>query len=119
MGSILFQAASKRVMTPNCELMIHRGFLVLEGVATTVQSNAVWTKKKDQMMLHLYAARACAGEFCRSRDMTEQQTVKFIDDKIKKFGDWNLTAEEAVYYGFCDGVLGDPGFETLEKIRRG
>ena len=40
MSSILFQAASKRIMMPSCEFMIHRGFLSVEGVATTVQAIA-------------------------------------------------------------------------------
>lgn len=118
MSSIVFQAAPRRVLMPNCEVMIHRGFLTLEGVATTVQSNAVWNKKTDQMMLRIYAARACEGTYFRLRSMTEPQVVKFIDEKIKKLGDWNLSAEEAVYYGLADGVFGEPEFESLDKIRR-
>ena len=50
--------------------------------------------------------------------MDENHVVKFIDQKIRKLGDWNLSAEEAVYYGFCDGVFGSSGYETLENIRK-
>ena len=63
MSSVLFQAANKRIMMPSCEFMIHRGFLTLEGVATTVQSNAAWNKKTDMTMLRLYASRAVNGSF--------------------------------------------------------
>jgi ATP-dependent protease ClpP protease subunit len=118
MSSILFQAACKRIMMPSCEFMIHRGFLSLEGVATTVQSNAAWNKKTDMTMLQLYASRAVAGPFFRERDMTENQVVKFIDQKIRKLGDWNLSSEEAVYYGLADGVFGQPGYDSLDKIRK-
>jgi len=118
MSSVLFQAACKRVMMPSCEFMIHRGFLSLEGVATTVQSNAAWNKKTDMTMLQLYAGKAVDGPFFRQRDMSELQVVKFIDQKIRKLGDWNLSAEEAVYYGLADGVLGQPGYESLDKIRK-
>jgi ATP-dependent protease ClpP protease subunit len=31
--------------------------------------------------------------------------------------DWWMDAEEAVFYGFADGVLGQEGFENLDKIR--
>lgn len=118
MSSILLQAAHKRCMMPSCEFMIHRGFLSLEGVATTVQTNAAWNKKTDTIMLQLYAGRAVNGRFFRTKDMNEEATIKFIDQKIRKLGDWNLSAEEAVYYGLADGVYGEPGFESLEKIRK-
>jgi len=117
MSSVLLQAACKRVMMPSCEFMIHRGFLSLEGVATTVQSNAAWNKKTDMRMLRLYAGRAVDGPFFRQNDMNENQVVKFIDQKIRKLGDWNLSAE-AVYYGLADGVFGQPGYESLDKIRK-
>jgi ATP-dependent protease ClpP protease subunit len=118
MSSILLQAAHRRIMMPSCEFMIHRGFLSLEGVATTVQTNAAWNKKTDMTMLQIYASRAVSGPFFRLKDMTEGDVIKFIDQKIRKLGDWNLSAEEAVYYGLADGVLGCAGFESLEKIRK-
>jgi ATP-dependent protease ClpP protease subunit len=118
MSSILLQSACKRVMMPSCEFMIHRGFLSLEGVATTVQSNALWNQKTDKTMLQIYARKAMNGEFFRQKEMNEIQTMKFIDRKIRKLGDWNLNSEEAVYYGFADGVFGQSGFETIEQIRQ-
>lgn len=118
MSSILLQAAHKRVMMPSCEFMIHRGFLSLEGVATTVQTNAAWNKKTDMTMLRLYAGRAVGGPFFRNKEMGENDVIRFIDQKIRKLGDWNLSAEEAVYYGLADGVLGSAGFESLDKIRK-
>ncbi len=110
MSSVLFQAAYQRIMMPSCEFMIHRGFLSLEGVATTVQSNAAWNKKTDFRMLQIYAKKAVKGRFFRKRNMNENQTIKYIDKKIRKLGDWNLEAEESVYYGFADGVFGQIDF---------
>lgn len=118
MSSVVFQAARKRVMMPNCELMIHRGFLSLEGVTSTVQSNALWNKKTDKKMLAILASRAVDGLFFRQREMGESQVAKFIDQKIQKLGDWNLDAEECVYYGMADGVFGYPGFDSLDKLRK-
>lgn len=118
MSSILLQSANKRVLMPSCEFMIHRGFLSLEGVATTVQSNAAWNKKTDIMMLKIYAQKAVGGKFFKQKNMQEVDVMKYIDKKIKKLGDWNLNAEEAVFYGLADGVFGDKGFENLDKIRK-
>lgn len=117
MSGIVLQAAPKRVMMPNCEFMIHRGFLSLHGVSTTVQSNADWNKKTDIKMLKIFAKRAIHGEYFRARGLSEVQVATYIDKQIRKYGDWNLDAEEAVYYGLADGVLGEAGFETITNIR--
>jgi len=58
------------------------------------------------------------GKYFQQGSMSQQQTLRFIDRKIQKVGDWNLDAEQAVFYGLADGIFGEPGFETLEKIRR-
>lgn len=118
MSGILFQAADKRIMMPNCEFMVHRGFLSLEGVASTVQSNAVWNKKIDKTMLKIYAERAVNGKFFKKKKMNQNDVVKYIDKKIRKLGDWNLNAEEAVYYGLADCVFGTSKCSTLEDIRK-
>lgn len=117
MSGILFQAADARVMMPHCEIMLHRGFLSLDGTITSVESNAKWNKKTDITMLEIYAKKAVKGEFFRKKKMNFKQTLEFIDDKIKNLGDWNLSAEDAVFYGLCDGIFGEKKFETIEKIR--
>jgi len=118
MSGILFQSADKRVMMPHCEIMVHRGFLSLEGITTSVQSNADWNKKTDQTMLKIYAKKAVNGEFFKKKQMSATQVIDYIDKKIKKLGDWNLDAEEAVYYGLCDNIYGQSGGENMENIRK-
>lgn len=113
MSGILFQSADKRVMMPHCEMMVHRGFLSLEGIATSVQSNAAWNRKTDATMLQIYAKKAVDGPFFKKKGMDVIRVANFIDNKIKKLGDWNLNAEEAVQYGFADGIFGDKGYEAI------
>lgn len=50
--------------------------------------------------------------------MNNVQVMTFIDKKMGRLGDWNLDAEEAVYYGMADAILGSQGFETISKIRK-
>jgi len=50
MSGIIFQAAARRIMMPSCEMMIHRGFLSLDGGTSTEQANALWKKKTDVKM---------------------------------------------------------------------
>lgn len=116
MSSIVFQSANKRVLMPNCELMLHRGFLTLEGVTSTVQSNALWNKKIDAKMLKIYASRCVHGNFFKKRKYNLANVISFIDKKMKNYGDWNLSAEEAVDYGLADGILGDKKFKNIASI---
>lgn len=118
MSGIIFQAAKKRVLMPNCEVMVHRGFLTLEGSATSVQSNALWNKKTDKKMLHILSNRCINGKYFQDKNMNVDQVRKFIDSKIRQHGDWNLDSSEAVAYGLADGILGEKGYETITKIRK-
>lgn len=118
MGAVVFQAAKRRIMTPNCEVMVHKGFVSLEGSTSTVQSNAKWNLKINKRMLQILAARCINGKYFKEKNMNNAQVMTFIDKKMSRLGDWNLDAEEAVYYGMADAILGDKDFETIPKIRK-
>lgn len=117
MGAVVLQSAYKRVMTPNCEVMVHKGFVSLEGNTSTVQSNAKWNLKINKRMLQILASRCVQGRYFQERKMSEAQVMAYIDKKMNKLGDWNLDAEEAIYYGLADGIMGSKEFETLKKIK--
>jgi len=118
MGVIVLQAAKTRVMTPNCEVMVHRGFVTLEGNTSTVQSNAKWNLKINKRMLQILASRCVNGKYFKAKKMNEVQIMSYIDKRMSKLGDWNLSAEEAVFFGLADGIIGSRGFETADKIRK-
>ena len=42
---------------------------------------------------------------------------KHIMSQLNNQCDWILTADEAVKYGFADGVLGDSRFPSIESIK--
>ena len=42
---------------------------------------------------------------------------KHIVSQLANKSDWILNAEEAVYYGFADGVLGDRKFPNIDKLK--
>jgi len=68
-------------------------------------------------MLQVFGERSVNGQYFSERKYTLRRTMNFIDSKIRQVGDWFLTAEEAVYYGFADGIMGRKGFENFGKIR--
>lgn len=119
MSGILLQAADKRILLPDCELMIHHGSISLSDNAIAVKSAVDQNEKYCKRMLQVFAQRAIMGKYFTDRNYGLKKTMNFIDSKIRHNSDWYLHAEEAVYYGFADGILGEKGFETLTKIRTG
>ena len=119
MSGIVFQAADKRVLMPDCEIMIHHGSLALDDSTMAVKSAVDQNEKCCRRMLQIFAERAVAGAYFKERKYTVRKAMNFIDQKIKQNSDWYLMPEEAVYYGFADGILGEKGFETVSKARSG
>jgi len=119
MSGIVFQAADKRVLMPDCEIMIHHGSLALDDSTMAVKSAVDQNEKYCRRMLQIFAERAIAGAYFKERKYSVRKAMTFIDQKIKQNGDWYLMPDEAVYYGFADGILGEKGFETVAKARSG
>lgn len=118
MSGVLLQAADKRVMMPNTHFLIHHGSISIESTSEAVEEYVVQNKKDMHRMLELFAMRAKNGEYFSERRYGIKRIMGWIDQKIRHKNDWYLSSEEAVYYGFADGILGEPGFETFSKIRR-
>ncbi|RTK93292.1 MAG: hypothetical protein EKK64_10300 [Neisseriaceae bacterium] len=105
MSGIFFQSAKERIMMPNCSLMIHKGFLALEGNTNAIHSNAMFSRRTDLSMLKIFAEKAVGSPFFKEKKMNVKQIESYIDKKISRVGDWNLTSEESVYYGFADKIF--------------
>jgi len=118
MTSIIFQAADRRVMMPNCIFLAHQGFLTIDDRVGPALLELEQTKLADQKMLDIYAWRARKGKYFQKEKMDEKQVRKFIWKKIKEKTDWILTAKQTVYYGLADGILGQKNFKNLEDLRR-
>lgn len=117
MSGIVFQAADKRVLMPDCEIMIHHGSIMVEDTTMAAKSAVDQNEKNCRRMLEIFAERAIFGKYFKDRKYSLKRTMTFIDQRIKQSGDWYLSPEEAVYYGFADGILGQKNFESISKIR--
>lgn len=117
MSGVIFQSADKRVLMPDCEMMIHHGSLSMEDTSMAVKSAIDQNEKACRRMLQIFGERAVEGKYFKERNYSIRRAMNFIDGRIRQSGDWYLSAEEAVYYGFADGILGDKGFENISKIR--
>jgi ATP-dependent Clp protease protease subunit len=119
MSGIVFQAADKRVLMPDCDMMIHHGSIALDDNAMAAKSAIDQNERSCRRMLQIFSERAVAGKYFKERKYSIKRTMTFIDQKIKQVSDWYLSPEEAVYYGFADGILGEKGFDTMAKVRAG
>jgi ATP-dependent Clp protease protease subunit len=118
MSGVILQSADKRVLMPDCEVMIHHGSIGVNDNAMAVKSAVDRNERCCRRMLEIFAQRALHGKFFVERNYKIKKIMSFIDSKIRQYSDWYLGAEEAVYYGFADGVLGHKGFEDMAKIRK-
>lgn len=118
MSSIIFQAADARIMTPNAYFMAHYGSSSFNGNFLDAQSFSKFDLKCIETMLEIYAKSAISGKFFKEKlkEPTEEKVKNFLRKKLKD-GDWYLTANEAVYYGFADGVLTNRNFKTIDMLK--
>ena len=95
MGSIILQAADKRIMTENSTLMIHYGTTgIIDMHAPTAYKWAEENKRNDIWMENLFLAKI------------REKHPKFTQKKLREWlmSDTFFTAEEAVHWGFADEV---------------
>ena len=116
-SGIILQAADKRVMMPDCEFLIHHGSIALDNNSLAAKSAIEFNERICKRMLKIFAERAIVGAFFRDRGFSLRKVMNYLDNKIRNRSDWYLSAEEALYYGFCDGILGEKGYEDIDKIR--
>ena len=111
MASIILQAADTRLIMPSSCFMFHRGALSLGGETKTVFSNVDYYKYLDEILLDIYVENVRnSPKFKNKPDVYIRRIIK---QNMDKKGDVFLTAKEALYWGFVDGIVTD--WDELEK----
>ena len=118
MSTIILQAADARIMTPSAWFMVHYGTTAESGQYLNVHNAMKLDKKICEDMLDIYSDVCIKGQYFRDKytDITHEKVKNYLKRKFKD-GDWYLTAEEAVHYGFADGVLKTRKFPNLECLK--
>lgn len=118
MTGIILQSAKKRVLMPDCHFLVHHGSIGLEGTHQAVVAAVERDKIALNRMLELFAMRLINGPYFKNKDKSIEYIKKWLDKKIREREDWYMDAQEAVDYGFADGILGERGYKDLATIRR-
>jgi ATP-dependent Clp protease protease subunit len=107
MSSIFMQAADYRYMSPNAHFMCHYGSSDINTDYLSAMNFADVERRAADRMFGIYASRCVDGQFFYDKfgkKPSDKQVKQFLIRKLKH-GDWYLSAEEAVHYGFADGIL--------------
>lgn len=84
--------------------MVHWGSSEISGYYLSSQNLARFEKEAGDKMVAIYAERCHkTGKFFKDGEYNLSKTKAYIKRKLNN-GDWYMTAEEAVYYGFADGI---------------
>jgi ATP-dependent protease ClpP protease subunit len=116
-SSILFQAAHLRVLMPNTHMLIHYGSLSIEDEHRAAKSSFEWSEKESLKMINMFSERCIGSPIAKERNWKKHIIKKHIMSQLDNKSDWILNADESVYYGFADGVLGDRKFTTIDKLK--
>ena len=106
MSGIILQAADHRIMAPNAYFMSHYGSQSFDGDYLSYQNIQKFEQKNAETMFNIYAERCVKGQFFKNlfkKNITPSKVKDYLKEQLKN-GDWYISAEEAVNYGFADEV---------------
>jgi ATP-dependent protease ClpP protease subunit len=114
MSSIIPQAADLRIIHEHADFMIHYGTMSVSDRVKVFLNEADQLKKANRIMMDIYVdAIRCGPHF---KGWTDKKIENFLKKKMNDKEDWYMDAEEAVHYGFYDGILGSKEYPTIESI---
>lgn len=116
-SSVIFQAPHIRVLMPNAHVLIHYGSMSIENEHKAVISSMQWSEKESKKMIEIFTERCMNSPLVEEKKWKKFMARKHIISQLDNKSDWILNAEEAVHYGFSDGVLGDRKFTTIDKLK--
>ena len=114
-SSIILQAADLRIMMPSSYFMLHFGSSSYSANYLDVIKYVDFEKRYTNKMIDIYLNCIEKSKFYKEglKSPSSRKAKSFLLKKMHS-GDWFLDAEEAVYYGFADGVLGSKHYKNMD-----
>jgi ATP-dependent protease ClpP protease subunit len=117
-SSVLLQSAHLRILMPNTNVLIHYGFLSLDAEHSKAAASSIkWNEQECEKMIDIFTDRCMNSSIAKEKNWKKMMARKHIVSQIANKCDWILTADEAVYYGFADGILGSKKFPNIDYIK--
>ena len=116
-SSVLLQAADLRILSTNTNFLIHYGSLSVDNEHKAALSMVQWSEKESEKMIDIFTERCMNSRICKEKNWKRMMVRKHIVTQLATKRDWILTSNEAVDYGFADGILGSKKFPNIEYIK--
>jgi ATP-dependent protease ClpP protease subunit len=116
-STVLLQAADLRILSPNTNFLIHYGSLSIDNEHKAALSMVHWSEKESEKMIDIFTEKCMNSSLCKSKNWKKMIVRKHIVTQLATKRDWILTAEEAVHYGFADGILGSKKYPNIDYIK--
>jgi len=116
-SSVLLQAADLRILSENTNFLVHYGSISVDNEHKAALSMVQWSEKESEKMIDIFTERCMNSKICKEKNWKKMMARKHIVTQLATKRDWILTADEAVNYGFADGVLGSKKFPNIDYIK--
>ena len=118
-SSVIFQSPDLRILMPNTNMLIHYGSISIDSEHTKAATSSVqWSEKESDKMIDIFTDRCMNSRIAKEKEWKRPAAKKHIKLQLASKCDWILTAEEAVYYGFADGIFGDKKYSSIEALKK-
>jgi ATP-dependent protease ClpP protease subunit len=116
-SSVILQAAPLRILMPNVNMLIHYGsFSLNEEHSKAAASGIQWNERECDKMIDIFTDRCMHSSIYKEKNWKRMMAKKHIVSQLANKCDWILNAQQAVEYGFADGVLGDKKYPTIDSL---
>jgi len=116
-SSVLLQAADLRILSNNTNFLMHYGSISVDNEHKAALSMVQWSEKESEKMIDIFTEKCMYSKICKDKNWKRMIVRKHIVSQLATKRDWILTSQEAVDYGFADGVLGTKKFPNIEYIK--
>lgn len=117
-SSIIFQSADLRILMPNVNMLIHYGSISIDDEHKAAISSLQWSEKESSKMIDIFVEKWLLSPMAKEKNWKRPLARKHIQSQLANKTDWILTAEEAVYYGFADGILGSKKYPNIDSLKK-
>jgi ATP-dependent protease ClpP protease subunit len=116
-STVLLQAADLRILSPNTNFLVHYGSISVDNEHKAALSMIHWSEKESEKMINIFTEKCTKSMIAKEKNWSRLVIRKHIISQLATKRDWILSAEEAVYYGFADGILGSKKYPNIDYIK--
>lgn len=116
-STVLLQAADLRILSANTNFLIHYGSISVDNEHKAALSTVQWSERESEKMIDIFTEKCIKSKLAKDKNWKRMIVKKHIVNQLATKRDWILTAEQAVEYGFADGILGSKRYPNIDYIK--